>query len=143
MYITFLIAHFNTDTILLYRFLGRLQVSIVLRIIIDSKKSLTCSSGTDLQILNFCGRTYIALPTVRPMYKRKRTKPKLGSLCSRYLSSRAVTRQVLSAYMSLTSVFGMGRGGPSRQSTRTMCGFYHFFSGSLVTHTGFEPMLTA
>jgi len=34
-------------------------------------------------------------------------------LCSRYLSSRAVTRQVLSAYMSLTSVFGMGTGGPS------------------------------
>ena len=36
-----------------------------------------------------------------------------GLLCSRYLSSRAVTRQVLSAYMSLTSVFGMGTGGPS------------------------------
>ena len=35
------------------------------------------------------------------------------ALCSRYLSSRAVTRQVLSAYMSLTSVFGMGTGGPS------------------------------
>ena len=44
---------------------------------------------------------------------KKRTKPKLGSLCSRYLSSRAVTRQVLSAYMSLTSVFGMGTGGPT------------------------------
>jgi len=37
----------------------------------------------------------------------------LRFLCSRYLSSRAVTRQVLSAYMSLTSVFGMGTGGPS------------------------------
>ena len=36
-----------------------------------------------------------------------------GGLCSRYLSSRAVARQVLSAYMSLTSVFGMGTGGPS------------------------------
>ena len=34
-------------------------------------------------------------------------------LCWHYLSSRAVTRQVLSAYMSLTSVFGMGTGGPS------------------------------
>jgi len=34
-------------------------------------------------------------------------------LCSRYLSSRAVARQVLSAHMSLTSVFGMGTGGPS------------------------------
>ena len=34
-------------------------------------------------------------------------------LCSHYLSSQAVARQVLSAYMSLTSVFGMGTGGPS------------------------------
>ena len=40
-------------------------------------------------------------------------------LCWRYLSSRAVTRQVLSAQMSLTSVFGMGTGGPSPQSTPT------------------------
>ena len=36
-----------------------------------------------------------------------------GALCWHYLSSRAVARQVLSAYMSLTSVFGMGTGGPS------------------------------
>ena len=43
-----------------------------------------------------------------------------GFLCSRYLSSRAVTRQVLSAYMCLTSVFGMGTGGPTWQSTRTI-----------------------
>ena len=42
-----------------------------------------------------------------------------GLLCSRYLSSRAVARQVLSAQMSLTSVFGMGTGGPSSQSTPT------------------------
>ena len=34
-------------------------------------------------------------------------------LCSHYLSSRAVARQVLSAYMCLTSVFGMGTGGPT------------------------------
>ena len=47
-------------------------------------------------------------------------------LCWRYLSSRAVTRQVLSALMSLTSVFGMGTGGPSSQSTPTICAFRHF-----------------
>ena len=41
-------------------------------------------------------------------------------MCWRYLSSRAVTRQVLSAQMSLTSVFGMGTGGPSLQSTPTI-----------------------
>ena len=36
-----------------------------------------------------------------------------GSLCWRNLSFRAVTRKVLSAQTSLTSVFGMGTGGPS------------------------------
>ena len=40
-------------------------------------------------------------------------------LCWRYLFSRPVTRQVSSAQMSLTSVFGMGTGGPSPQSTPT------------------------
>ena len=34
-------------------------------------------------------------------------------LCWRYLSSRAVASQVLSAETSLTTVFGMGTGGPS------------------------------
>ena len=53
-------------------------------------------------------------------YIRKRTKPKLGSLCSRYLFSRPVTRQLSSAYVCLTSVFGMGTGGPTRQSTQTL-----------------------
>ena len=51
--------------------------------------------------------------------QKKRPKPKRGSLCWHYLSSRAVTRQVLSAQMSLTSVFGMGTGGPSSQSIPT------------------------
>ena len=45
-------------------------------------------------------------------------------LCWHYLSSRQVTLQVLSAQMSLTSVFGMGTGGPSSQSIPTrMDGF--------------------
>ena len=42
------------------------------------------------------------------------------SLCWHYLSSRQVTLQVLSAQMSLTSVFGMGTGGPSSQSIPTI-----------------------
>ena len=40
-------------------------------------------------------------------------------LCWQYLFSRQVTLQVLSAQMSLTSVFGMGTGGPSSQSLPT------------------------
>ena len=53
-------------------------------------------------------------------YRRKKA-PIFRSrlLCWHYLSSRAVARQVLSAQMSLTSVFGMGTGGPSLQSTPT------------------------
>ena len=92
-------------------------------------------------------------------------------LCWHYLSSRAVARQVLSARMSLTSVFGMGTGGPSSQSIPTMsmalnhlcicqkwgtllttkiiaprAALVNTFSSEvlkMVTHTGFEPMLTA
>ena len=41
-------------------------------------------------------------------------------MCWRYLFSRPVTRQVSSAEVSLTSVFGMGTGGPSPQSTPTI-----------------------
>ena len=44
------------------------------------------------------------------------TKPRdfrRGVPCWRYLSSQAVSSQVLSAEASLTSVFGMGTGGPS------------------------------
>ena len=87
--------------------------------------------------------------------RKKRARLSSDSVCWRYLSSRAVARQVLSAQMSLTSVFGMGTGGPSLQSTPThMDGgnpsfismprrAFCRFSEVLVTHTGFEPMLTA
>ena len=44
-------------------------------------------------------------------------------LCWRYLFSQPVARQLSSAQMSLTSVFGMGTGGPSSQSTPTIFRF--------------------
>ena len=45
---------------------------------------------------------------------RKKPRPYgRGFLCLRYLFSRPVTRQLSSAYMCLTSVFGMGTGGPT------------------------------
>ena len=50
-----------------------------------------------------------------------KTKPTVRwVLCWRYVFSQSVTRQVSSAQMSLTSVFGMGTGGPSSQSTPTI-----------------------
>ena len=55
-------------------------------------------------------------------------------LCWHYLSSRAVARQVLSAQMSLTSVFGMGTGGPSPQSIPTrmdgVCPIFYIYTPS-------------
>ena len=45
-----------------------------------------------------------------------------------FLFFRAVTSQVSSALLSLTSVFGMGTGGPSASSIPTfVCGFCHFY----------------
>ena len=108
-------------------------------------------------------------PTTCGLTVRRSTDWAKGEcLCSRYLFSRPVTRQLSSAYVCLTSVFGMGTGGPTRQSTRTlMDGVYPIvyikslaasnsfwiialkkryvksFFEKLVTHTGFEPMLTA
>ena len=55
-------------------------------------------------------------PKSRMTLKENKKEPHYRSsevLCSRYLFSQAVARQVSSAHMSLTFVFGMGTGGPS------------------------------
>ena len=53
-------------------------------------------------------------------FKRKNTQISLCVFCvGTFLSSRAAARQVFSAQVSLTSVFGMGTGGPSSQSAPT------------------------
>ena len=75
-----------------------------------------------LALSTFLGRPSIVLPSQVSgghLQAKKNPQPKLWVLCWRYLSSRAVARQVLSAQTSLTSVFGMGTGGPSLQSTPT------------------------
>ena len=62
----------------------------------------------------------VFLNYVVPVQESKRDSPKtVSSLCWRYLFSRFVSKQVSSAQVSLTSVFGMGTGGPSLQSTPT------------------------
>ena len=69
------------------------------------------------------------------------------SKCWRYLFSRFVSKQVSSAQVSLTSVFGMGTGGPSLQSTPTAFPFkktpIQFAPFGVVTRTGIEPMFAA
>ena len=56
----------------------------------------------------------------------------LLSLMAAFIISRAVTRQVSSALLSLTTVFGMGTGGTSA-----------LLSPTLVTRGGIEPPLPA
>ena len=56
--------------------------------------------------------------------QKSRTVRRLSCECWHYLSSRAVSSQVFSAKLSLTSVFGMGTGGPSVQSTPTIQGLH-------------------
>ena len=53
-------------------------------------------------------------------------------LCWRYLSSRAVASQVLWAQMSLTTVFGMGTGGPSSLKTLTIKRLRLIFSSAFL-----------
>ena len=58
---------------------------------------------------------------------------------------RAVTSQVSSAPLSLTSEFGMGTGGPSASSTPTILLYLKAFQlfHLLVTRAGIEPALPA
>ena len=63
---------------------------------------------------------------------------RLSRLCWRYLFSRFVSKQVFSARVSLTSVFGMGTGGPSPQSTPT-----YFFLKEKVSKKNFVLVLWA
>ena len=70
----------------------------------------------------------VRLPSIVRMilslnWNEKRDQRMLVSfLCvGKYLSYRAVASQVLSARQSLTSVFGMGTGGPSALNLPTVC----------------------
>ena len=54
-------------------------------------------------------------------WKEKRDLFGLFLCVGKYLSYRAVASQVLSARQSLTSVFGMGTGGPSALNLPTVC----------------------
>ena len=60
--------------------------------------------------------------TAFPFCHIVKTQPAYASCvsCRHSLFSRPVARQVFSTIMSLTSVFGMGTGGPSCQSTPTV-----------------------
>ena len=68
--------------------------------------------------------------------KQKKNPPEIRwVICRHYLFSRAVASQVSLAQMSLTSVFGMGTGGPSSQSTPTA---FVFRVQEIYYHTSFK-----
>ena len=77
----------------------------------------SCSplSGRGARLLLFEGRPFTVSFVVR-----KRRHPCLLFRVGIELSSRAVSRKVLSPLQSLTSVFGMGTGGPSAFVTPTL-----------------------
>ena len=77
------------------------------------------------------------------MYSKSSTLS-CGALCWHYLFSRPVARQLSSAHMCLTSVFGMGTGGPTWQSTPTILLYQSPFElRSLVTRGRIELPLPA
>ena len=90
--------------------------------ILLAKKSLPFRTGSVLALPIFLARARdrrcrCGMPGA--FRRQKRTCPFGQVLCWRYLFSRPVARQVSSAKVCLTSVFGMGTGGPSPQSTPT------------------------
>ena len=76
-----------------------------------------CVRNTDC--LPFCGKA--------SFFKRLERKTKIKFCVSIDLFSRSVARQVSSALQSLTSVFGMGTGGPSALETLTRLRFSVIF----------------
>ena len=87
---------------------------------------------------SYCrARSGLSAPSCYPCrahYNKKRQPKWLSLLCWRYLFFRPVSRQVSSAQVSLTSVFGMGTGGPSLQSTPT-----YFFLKEKASKKNFTP----
>ena len=93
-------------------------VEVLAKLIVPGRCQPSIVSANEL---NFCVRdgnrwTLIAIHTNYAKYP-------LSWKCWQNLLSRAVASQVSSARTSLTSVFGMGTGGPSSQSIPTSISF--------------------
>ena len=112
----------DSSTILYY-----LLFPIFLFLVKEKEKRLAFASRLSVGVTYFLASSkYCASFKSMPVacFRRKKLHPfGWSSLCWRYLSSRPVTRQVLSAKVCLTSVFGMGTGGPTPQSTPTIQGY--------------------
>ena len=85
-----------------------------------------CAPRNDRQEMFPNGHSSFLIPhsslLTPPSAKAKPRQLSLSGFCVGIdLSSRSVSRQVLSALVSLTSVFGMGTGGPSPLKTPTIC----------------------
>ena len=102
------------------------QMSLTSVFGMGSDGSAACGGRSDLSEWQRSARSKLASPSAAsaghrnrkqvepvPRHKKNPTTEVVRFMCSRYLFSRPVTRQLSSAQMSLTSVFGMGTGGPS------------------------------
>ena len=97
---------------------------------------LRCNDQMLLWLFHFCGLLQrLRYPTPFQIYACKKDSHlcKSFSFISSFLSSRAASGQVLSAFVSLTSVFGMDTGDP--HSCR------HCFSESLFSQNHIEEVL--
>ena len=77
--------------------------------------------------------TFILLPSNLCIWKKTPTFVSVFSFISSFLSSRAASGQVLSAFVSLTSVFGMDTGDPHS--------YRHCFSERLFSQNHIEEVL--
>ena len=87
----------------------------ILTVVKESRKLLLAAFVFALPIFTVRATILCRQETCRwhVLGKEKTSYKSRRSMCLRYLFSRPVTRQLSSAYMCLTSVFGMGTGGPT------------------------------
>ena len=85
--------------------------------------SINLSVLSKLSIMILPSQFNVTAISPEAIYRRKKTAAQAAVFrVGIDLSSRSVSRQVLSALVSLTSVFGMGTGGPSPLKTPTIRG---------------------
>ena len=95
-----------------------------MRRLAQQKKQSAVRAGMGLypRFFKVCRGKEILQTSQKKCKKKEKSQEVTSQRCWHYLFSRPVTRQVSSAHVSLTSVFGMGTGGPSPQSTPTFPG---------------------
>ena len=102
--------------------------------------SINLSVLSKLSIMILPSQFNVTAISPEAIYRRKKTAAQAAVFrVGIDLSSRSVSRQVLSALVSLTSVFGMGTGGPSPLKTPTAFGTHQILQYSSLKVKAFLP----